>query len=61
MIDHGRSGIIVDDVAQMAAAIEDADRLEPMQCRSYVEERFSRERMVADYVGAYERALETSV
>jgi glycosyltransferase involved in cell wall biosynthesis len=54
VIEHGRGGVIVDDHHAMAAAIEEADRLDPAECRRYVEERFSAERMVADYVAAYE-------
>ena len=58
VIEHGRSGLIVDDAAEMAARSSSADGLDPLECRRYVEERFSAERMVADYVGAYETALE---
>jgi len=58
VIEHGLSGIIVEDSSEMAAALEEADRLDPLECRRYVEERFSAARMVADYLGAYERVLE---
>jgi glycosyltransferase involved in cell wall biosynthesis len=58
VIEHGRSGIIVDDYRLMAGALEEADRLEPLVCRQYVEERFAPERMVADYVAAYRTMLE---
>ena len=58
VIEHGRSGIIVDDYRIMAAALEDADGLDPFELRRYVEERFSPERMVADYVEAYSAAIE---
>jgi glycosyltransferase involved in cell wall biosynthesis len=54
VIDHGRSGIIVDDYLEMVDAIAEADRLDPPEIRRYAEERFSAERMVADYVAAYE-------
>jgi glycosyltransferase involved in cell wall biosynthesis len=54
VIEPGRCGIIVDDVRDMPAAIEAADDIDPLTCRAYVEERFSSERMVADYVAAYE-------
>jgi glycosyltransferase involved in cell wall biosynthesis len=60
VIVHGESGIIVDDFREMAAAIEEADRIDPLTCRAYVEERFSAERMVADYVAAYELAISRS-
>ena len=56
VVEHGRSGIVVDDWTEMAAAIEKADRLEPEQIRAVVEESFSPERMVGDYVEAYELA-----
>ncbi|MEP6910186.1 MAG: glycosyltransferase family 4 protein [Actinomycetota bacterium] len=57
VIEHGRSGIIVDNYRQIAAALEQADALDPWECRRYVEERFAPERMVGDYVDAYEIAL----
>jgi glycosyltransferase involved in cell wall biosynthesis len=57
VIDDGRSGIIVDNTRAMAAALERADELDPMECRAYVEERFAPERMVNDYVNAYRAAL----
>ena len=57
VIEHGRSGIIVDHFREMPAALEAADALDPIECRRYVEERFAPERMVADYVEAYQTAL----
>jgi glycosyltransferase involved in cell wall biosynthesis len=57
VIEHGRSGIIVDNYREMAAALEQADALDPLECRRYVEERFSPERMVDDYVRAYREAI----
>ena len=49
VIEHGRSGIIVDEYRLMPAVIEEADALDPLECRRYVEERFTAERMVNDY------------
>ena len=46
VIDDGRSGIIVDNFREMAAALDRADELDPNECRAYVEERFAPERMV---------------
>jgi len=57
VIEHGRTGIIVDTWRDMIGALEEADRLDPDDLRQSVEERFTPERMVADYVGAYELAL----
>jgi glycosyltransferase involved in cell wall biosynthesis len=57
VLDHGRTGVIVDDWRNTAAALEEADRLDPAELRRDVEQHFSPERMVADYVAAYERVL----
>jgi glycosyltransferase involved in cell wall biosynthesis len=57
VIEDGRSGIIVDDYREMAGALERADELEPLELRRYVEEEFSAQRMVRNYVAAYETAI----
>jgi glycosyltransferase involved in cell wall biosynthesis len=56
VIEDGRDGIIVDDWRDAAAALERADQLDPVECRRYAEARFAPERMVGDYVRAYEAA-----
>ena len=58
VVDHGRSGIIVDDVDEMATALAAVDDLDPLECRRYVEESFSPERMVRDYEAAYRAVRE---
>ena len=58
VIEHGRSGIIVDDYRIIAAALEEADKLDPHDIRRYVEEEFSPERMVSDYVREYRAIIE---
>jgi glycosyltransferase involved in cell wall biosynthesis len=57
IIDDGHSGIIVDSYREMPAALERADALDPLELRQYVEEEFSPEKMVRDYVAAYEAAI----
>ena len=57
VIDDGRSGIIVENIREMAESLERADELDPMECRAYVEERFAPERMVRDYLDAYTSGL----
>ena len=57
VIEHGRTGIIVDEWSHMSGALAAADQLDPAELRRAVEERFTPERMVADYVAAYESAL----
>ncbi len=58
VIEDGVSGIIVDSYRDMPGALERADALDPAELRRSVEERFSQQRMVGDYVAAYERQLE---
>lgn len=54
VIEDGRGGIVVDDWREAPAALLLADELDPVECRRYAEERFAPERMVGDYVRAYE-------
>ncbi len=57
VIEDGVSGIIVDDHHAMAAALERADQLDPAALRRFAEQHYSPERMVADYVAAYEEHI----
>jgi glycosyltransferase involved in cell wall biosynthesis len=57
VIEHGRSGIIVDNYREMSAALEEADALDPIECRDYVEDRFAPERMVGDYERVYRQVV----
>ncbi|HEY7017744.1 MAG TPA: glycosyltransferase family 4 protein [Gaiellaceae bacterium] len=60
VIGDGQGGVIVDDWREIPAALERADAIDPNACRSYAEERFAPERMVADYLRAYEDAVEAT-
>ncbi len=44
--------------AMVHTALEAADDLDPLECRRYVEEHFSPERMVRGYEEAYRAVLE---
>src|ERR671919_94250 len=59
IVDHGRTGVIVDRYREMEdpAVLELADSLDPAVLRREVEERFSPEHMVANYVAAYEATI----
>src|SRR5205085_1531097 len=57
VIEHGRSGIIVETYREMPAALEEADKIEPLECRRYAEESFAPERMVENYLDAYRAAV----
>src|SRR5918999_3725459 len=58
VIRDGETGIIVDDWNDFDRALEAADALDPAVMRRDVEERFTPQRMVADYLAAYEAALQ---
>jgi hypothetical protein len=55
LIDHGRTGLLVNDVREMRDALLRAGSLSRDDCRREAEERFGQERMCARYLAAYER------
>lgn len=59
LVMHGQTGIIVDDPAQMGAAIARARQLDPAICRKHVEAGFTVEVMAAGYEAVYRRTLTT--
>jgi glycosyltransferase involved in cell wall biosynthesis len=58
VIEDGVNGVIVDSWQEMPAALARADAIDPREQRRTVEERFSPQRMVRDYVAAYEKTIE---
>jgi glycosyltransferase involved in cell wall biosynthesis len=55
IVEHGRTGFLVDTPREMARAIHHAAQLRPEVCRAAARERFSAERMIRQYLGLYER------
>jgi glycosyltransferase involved in cell wall biosynthesis len=53
IIEHGRTGFIVNDVAEMAQAMLAARSIDPQECRRAARSRFSLEVMIERYLGAY--------
>ena len=53
IVEHGRTGFIVDGPKEMAAAIRHAGRIDPEVCRQTARERFSADRMLRDYFAIY--------
>ena len=58
VIEDGVSGVIVDKWREMEFALDRAAAIDPHVQRRIVEERFSPQRMVDDYVRAYEATIE---
>ena len=60
VVDDGRTGIIVDDLDDLPAAIALADELDPQACRDRVAAHFDLPAMGAGYERLYRRVLERS-
>jgi glycosyltransferase involved in cell wall biosynthesis len=56
IVENGRNGFLVSDEEQMAAAVEPAGRIDPMECRRSAE-RFLPDRVAARYEAMYEAAI----
>jgi glycosyltransferase involved in cell wall biosynthesis len=56
-VEHGRTGFLVETVAEMAEAVRDAERLDPAACRQTAAERFDARVMVDRYIDAYRHIL----
>lgn len=57
VIREGKTGFLVNNVREAVQKISELDSIARSDCRKWVEERFSRERMVNDYIQVYERIL----
>ncbi|WP_203736366.1 glycosyltransferase, partial [Catellatospora chokoriensis] len=57
VVEHGVSGFICEDRAELPAALRAASELDPAECREQVVRRFSDQRMAVGYVQAYRAAL----
>jgi glycosyltransferase involved in cell wall biosynthesis len=57
VLEHDKTGVIVDQPAQMLDALTQTDALDPHELRRAVEQRFSVARMIADYETAFAAAI----
>ncbi|MET3582037.1 glycosyltransferase involved in cell wall biosynthesis [Mesorhizobium robiniae] len=53
VVEHGKTGFLVNDVDQMADAIVAATSLDAETCRAEARRRFSLDRMISSYLDAY--------
>jgi glycosyltransferase involved in cell wall biosynthesis len=53
IVEHGVTGFLVRDEAEMAEAIVACDAFDPQRCREVARERFGLERMTCAYLDAY--------
>jgi glycosyltransferase involved in cell wall biosynthesis len=59
IVEHGRTGFLCRDEADMAERVVDARRLDRAACRARVAERFSVERFVEGHLSLYRQLLAT--
>jgi glycosyltransferase involved in cell wall biosynthesis len=57
VIEHGRTGFIVETAEEMIEAAARIDEIDPAECRRAVEERFGSDAFVAAHEAAYRRLL----
>lgn len=57
IVEHGRTGFLVEDVARMAAAMREVRRLSPGVCRAEARRRFSLDAMTERYFNLYRAVL----
>lgn len=58
VIRHGETGYLVDNIPEAVEMLGKIPLISRSTCREWVQERFSRERMVDDYLEVYRRVLE---
>lgn len=54
VVEHGRTGFIVEDAKGMADALKRVDEIDPEVCRQVARERFTLERMTSAYIARYQ-------
>jgi glycosyltransferase involved in cell wall biosynthesis len=57
VVGQGRSGFIVETIGEAVEAVQATAQLDRTAIRAYVAEKFSRERMVDDYIRVYQTVL----
>ena len=53
IVEHGRTGFLVEGVAGLAHGIREARGIDPETCRAVARERFSLDRMIDRYLARY--------
>jgi glycosyltransferase involved in cell wall biosynthesis len=57
IVEHGKTGFLVNNVDEMAEAIKRAAEIDPDACRTAARERFSLSRMTAQYLAFYQQIV----
>jgi glycosyltransferase involved in cell wall biosynthesis len=57
IVADGRTGVLVESIDEMAAAVNTMKHIDPHACRARVEQRFAASRMAREYEELYERVI----
>jgi len=57
IIDHGQTGFLVSDVAEMSRALRDVGDIKPETCRRLARTRYSAKTMSSRYIRVYEKLV----
>ena len=57
LIEHGKTGFLVHQVSDAVDAVNSLDEIDPFYCRAHALEKFGIERMITEYIKAYESLL----
>ena len=60
LIEHGRTGFLVDSVEEAVEAIHRVEEIDRRHCRQAVAERFTVDRMADEYLALYNEILSRS-
>lgn len=57
LIIDGKTGFLVNDVKEAVEAVKNTGKIDPQTCRNHAVQNFGRERMIDEYIGAYEKVI----
>lgn len=57
VIKHGKTGFVVEMLDEMIIAVKKIDTIKRKECRKWIEENFTAERMVKDYEKVYQKLI----
>jgi glycosyltransferase involved in cell wall biosynthesis len=57
IVEHGKTGFVVDTAELMSEAISHVDEIDPSTCRKSAVQRFSAERMSREYIELYQQLI----
>lgn len=57
IIKHGKTGFLVETIDEMIEKLKEVKKIDRFACRKWVEDKFSSERMVDEYISVYKKII----